>query len=216
MRQTRKKASSKRIAKKTTAGRRRSAADPLDLSQRPVAEIGLEVLHPRTLVAPHFRLYELIRSEIADWQGIDNRFSSAEELQAAIHLAREVLEPVREAFGSFTPNSVYRCQALERALKRRPAGWISRSQHTLGQACDVEIIGLPTLELAQWAEKHLKQFDQIICECYDPAKGPNAGWVHISLKPPGMGSNRKRTLSYVKDPASNRMVYVKGLRATVA
>jgi hypothetical protein len=216
MRQSRKKTASKRIAKKTTASRNTSTSDPLDLSPRAVDEIALEDLHPRTLVAPHFRLYELTRSETADRQGIDNRFSSAEELHAAIHLAREVLEPIHEAFGSFTPNSVFRSQALERALKRKPAGWISRSQHTKGEACDVEIVGLPTLELAQWVEQHLPQFDQIICECYDPAKGPNAGWVHISLKPPGAGDNRKRTLSYVKDPASNRMVYVEGLRATVA
>ncbi|MGD9163195.1 MAG: D-Ala-D-Ala carboxypeptidase family metallohydrolase [Chromatiales bacterium] len=216
MRQTRKKATSKRVAKKTTAGRSSGAPESLDLSQSPVDIISLEGLQPRTLVAPHFRLFELIRSETATRQGIDNRFSSIQELHAAIHLAREVMEPIREAFGSFTPNSVFRGQALERALKRKPADWISRSQHTKGEACDVEIVGLPTLELAQWAEHHLPQFDQIICECYDPAKGPNAGWVHISLKPPGAGSNRKRTLSYVKDPASNRMVYVEGLRPTVA
>jgi hypothetical protein len=80
----------------------------------------------------------------------------------------------------------------------------------------VEIVGMPTLELAEWATKNLTNFDQIICECYDPAKGPNAGWVHISLVPEGKGTNRKQVLSYVKDPVSNRMVYVNGLRPTIA
>jgi len=59
-------------------------------------------------------------------------------------------------------------------------------------------------------------FDQIICECYDPRKGPNSGWVHISLKPPGQGTNRRKSLSYVLDPGSGRLVYVEGLQASVA
>ena len=59
-------------------------------------------------------------------------------------------------------------------------------------------------------------FDQIICECYDPAKGPNSGWVHISLVPPGRGSNRRQSLSYVMDPATGRLTYVSGLQASAA
>jgi hypothetical protein len=216
MTQSSKKSVPKRQSKKKAASSRHSRSDPLDLSQRPIEDFHLQDLDPSMLVSPHFRLYELTRSETADRQGIDNGFASEQVLQAAIHLARQVLEPMRQAFGGFSPNSVFRSQALERVLKRRPAGWLSRSQHTLGQACDVEIVAMPTLELAQWAERHLPEFDQIIRECYDPAKGPNAGWVHISLRPPGAGENRKQTLSYVMDPASKRLVYVQGLRASVA
>lgn len=209
----------KAVTKKRTvraASRRRGASDPLDLSTTPIEKISLQDLQPGSLIAPHFRLYELTGSEVAARQGIDNSLPSEAVLHGAIHLAREVLEPIRKAFGGFTPNSVYRSQSLERVLKRKPSGWISRSQHTRGQACDVEIVAMPTLELAYWAEKHLPTFDQIICECYDPAKGPNAGWVHISLLPQGEDGNRKQVLSYVKDPQSRRMVYVEGLRATVA
>ena len=131
-----------------------------------------------------------------------------------IHLARHVLQPVRDAFGSFTPNSVYRSQSLERALKNKPATWLSTSQHATGEACDIEIVGMATLELAAWARDHLADFDQIICECYDPRQGPNSGWVHVSLKAPGSGANRRQCLSYVADPASGRLVYVHGLTAT--
>ena len=215
MTQTSKKAVSKRRTKRA-AQRRRTASDPLDLSKVSIEKIALDSLQPRSLIAPHFRLYELTVSDTAVRHGIDNSLPSQEVLHAAIHLAREVLEPIRNAFGGFSPNSVYRSQRLERVLKRKPAGWISRSQHTKGLACDVEIVGLPTLELAEWAKKNLKTFDQIICECYDPSKGPNAGWVHISFIPEEKGINRKQLLSYIKDPASNRMVYVEGLRATVA
>lgn len=190
------------------------AAGPPDLSATPLEEISLAGLEPRALVAPNFRVYELTRSELASRRGIPNGFASEAELHAAIHLARHVLQPVRDAFGSFTPNSVYRGQALERALKNKPATWLSTSQHATGEACDIEIVGMATLELAAWARDHLADFDQIICECYDPRKGPNSGWVHVSLKAPGSGANRRQCLSYVADPASGRLVYVHGLTAT--
>jgi hypothetical protein len=215
MTSTSKKAVTKKRGRRA-ASRRRAVSAPVDLSNTPIDNITLQDLQPESLIAPHFRYYELSVSAIAARQGIDNSLPSQAVLHAAIHLAREVLEPIRQAFGGFTPNSVYRNQSLERTLKRKPSGWISHSQHTRGQACDIEIVALPTLELAQWAEKNLTTFDQIICECYDPAKGPNAGWVHISLLQEGAGTNRKQVISYVKDPQSRRMVYVEGLRATVA
>ena len=136
-------------------------------------------------------------------------------MRAAVHLCRNVLQPLRDQFGRFSPNSVYRCQALERALKKKPAGWTSPSQHTVGEACDVEIPGLATLELAQWAAEHLP-FDQIICECYDPAKGPNSGWVHISLRAPGGAPNRRELKSYIYDRRTGAYAYAAGLRPTLA
>lgn len=172
----------------------------------------LAELAPQDLIAPNFKLYELTRSDLASRLGVDNGFPSDRELRAAVHLAREVLQRIRKEFGSFTPNSVFRSQALERALKRKPAGWLSTSQHTLGCACDVEIVGKSTLELARWAADNLPQFDQIICECHDPREGPNSGWVHISLRPPKQGENRRQLLSYIR--AGGRWVYVPGLQAS--
>lgn len=207
------KAVRRRGASRAVAAQPRGPAEPPDLSQAPLEQIGLD-LPPRTLIAPNFCLYELTRSDLALRLSIDNAFETVLQLRSAVHLARQVLQPVRQAFGRFSPNSVYRGQALERALKNKPSTWVSTSQHAKGEACDIEIVGLPTLELASWAEKNLADYDQIICECYDPAKGPNSGWVHISLKPPGAGTNRRQCLSYVRDPASGRLVYVSGLTAT--
>ena len=184
-----------------------------DFSQTPIDQIQLG-LPPRALIAPNFRVYELTRSDLAARLGIANDFATVHELRAAIHLARHVLQPVRDAFGGFSPNSVYRGQSLERALKNRPATWLSTSQHATGEACDIEIVGMATLELAAWARDHLVDFDQIICECHDPRQGPNSGWVHVSLKAPGKGANRGECLSYVADPASGRLVYVHGLQAS--
>lgn len=193
----------------------REASEAPDMSKAPLEQFVLG-LPPRTLVAPNFRLYELTRSDLALRLNIDNRFETVQQLRSAVHLAREVLQPVREAFDKpFSPNSVFRGQALERALKKKPSTWVSTSQHAKGEACDIEIVATPTLDLASWAEKNLDEYDQIICECYDPAQGPNSGWVHISLKAPGTGKNRKQLLSYVRDPASGRLVYVTGLTAMV-
>jgi len=189
-----------------------TASPGVDRKNDPISEFSLANVSHDTRIAPNFLVYELTGSELADRRGIDNHFPSDQELRAAIHLAREVLQPIRDAFGSFTPNSVFRGQPLERALKNKPASWLSTSQHARGEACDIEIVGMATLALAAWAQKNLKDFDQIICECYDPAKGPNSGWVHISLKAPGTGENRRQLLSYIAD--HGKLVYVPGLRAT--
>lgn len=184
--------------------------------QQPLHDLSLGIIKPGDLIAPNFQFYELTKSELASRLGIANNFSNDDELRAAIHLARNVLQPIRDKFGRFTPNSVYRSQALERTLKQKPSGWISTSQHATGCACDVEIPGKSTLELAEWARNNLPEYDQIICECFDPREGPNSGWVHISLKPPKQGSNRMQLLSYISDPDTGRMVYVQGLRESVA
>ena len=175
----------------------------------------LASLDPQDLIAPNFHLYELTRSELASRLNVDNTFSNDRELRAAVHLTRQVLQPIRQAFGGFTPNSVFRSHALERTLKRKPSGWLSTSQHTQGCACDIEIVGKSTLELAQWAADNLPDYDQIICECYDPREGPNSGWVHLSLKAPKHGVNRKELLSYVRDKRSGKWVYIQGLKASV-
>lgn len=167
---------------------------------------------PEDRVSENFWFGELTRSDLADRLGIRNSFTSVRQVRAAVYLCRNVLQPMRDEFGAFSPNSVYRCQALERALKKKPASWSSTSQHTVGEACDVTIAGIATLELAQWVEKHL-EFDQLICECYDPAKGPSSGWVHVSLRPPGTKENRRQLKSYIFDHDRRSYVYVEGLRA---
>lgn len=187
-----------------------------DRSTTPLDKITLRALDLQDLIAPNFHVFELTKSEVASRLGIDNGFPGDAELQAAVYLARNVLQVLRDKFGSFAPNSVFRSQATERALKQKPAGWISTSQHTRGCACDVEIPGKSTLELAKWARDNLADYDQIICECFDPRQGPNSGWVHISVKAPGQGANRRQQLSYIRDPRSGQWIYETGLKQAVA
>jgi hypothetical protein len=168
---------------------------------------------PDDLVSKNFQFYELTKSDIASRQGIPNGFASENELRCAVYLCRKVMQPVRDKFGRFKPNSVYRSQALERTLKDKPANWISSSQHVKGQACDIEVLNASNIKLALWVRDNLK-FDQLILECYAADEGANSGWVHVSLLPQGYGKNRKEILSYVKNPQTGQFEYVPGLVET--
>jgi hypothetical protein len=70
---------------------------------------------------------------------------------------------------------------------------------------------MSTIDLVQWVVDTL-DFDQVICECYNAAKGPSSGWVHVSLLPPGAKENRANVLSYVWNASSGKYVYVDELR----
>ena len=163
---------------------------------------------PRKKVSANFSIYELYKSDIAERSGIDNRFQTEEELHSAINFTRNILQPVRNAWGRFSPNSVYRGQELERKLKHQPRRWTSKSQHPKGEAGDFEVCRVSNIDLAKWCVSHL-DFDQIILECYDPDVGENSGWVHASYKDDG--SNRNQVLSYVK--IDGHYTYVNGISA---
>ena len=170
-----------------------------DLSKHPIEIITIGSTHPDDLVSQNFYIRDLTRSELASRLNIPNWFQTDFELRNAVRVCREVLQPVRDRFWPFTPNSVYRSQALERRLKNKSAKWRSTSQHTRGEAADIEISGLSNLELARWIHEHLT-YDQLILEYYDPAQGVNSGWVHVSLisaaSPCVAAVNRREVLSF--------------------
>ncbi len=180
-----------------------------DLTNQPWETFTRDIV-PHDQISANFTYYELTRSETADRRRIDNSFRSVKQLRSAVYLCRNVLQAIRDEFGRYSPNSVYRCQDLERALKNKRLPWKSKSQHTKGEACDVEVPGLPNMELARWVAEFL-EFDQVILECHNAAKGANSGWVHVSLKLPGGARNRGKLLSYVMDPNRSKYVYVDGL-----
>ncbi len=189
-------------------------SEPTDRSHQSLRQLKLSQLRPLDKIAPDFRAYELTRSDLAERWEIDNQFSSQEELMAAVYLVRKTLQPIRNEFGPLTPKSVYRSQALDRVMKRKPSSWISASQHTQGSAADIEVIGVPTIVLARWAAENLPLYDQIICECYHNANGPNSGWVHISLKRPRHGKNRRQVMSSLFDPEIGVRRCIEGLHET--
>ena len=147
---------------------------------------------PNDIITDNFKLHELVKSDIAARNGINNWFRTDAQIRAAVFLCRSVLQPIRIGLGPYSPNSVFRSQALERRLKGKPATWRSTSQHTLGQAADIEVPGVSNADLAVWVNKHIP-FDQLILEFYTPGQ-PASGWVHVSTRLDGR--NRQEVLTF--------------------
>ena len=124
-------------------------------------------------LSDNFTLAELTKSQTAVRKGIRNE-PSTEHINNLIHLARTILQPVREYF---MISSGYRSPTLCEAI-----GSSAKSQHAKGEAADFEIPGIDNKELATWIVANT-EFDQLILEFYIE-NDPNSGWVHCSAKTP--------------------------------
>ena len=117
-----------------------------------------------------------------------------------IALCENVLQPIREHFGTTTINSGFRGDILNRRI-----GGAKKSQHRFGEAADIEVPGVSNYDLAKWIKDNL-HFDQLILEYHTPGT-PNSGWVHVSFQ--NARVNRKTTLTAVKQ--HSRTAYKVGL-----
>jgi|TARA_B100001287_G_scaffold248764_1_gene228171 hypothetical protein len=136
------------------------------------------------LLSKNFSLLELTKSQTAERRGIENK-PTAEHIENMVALCENILQPVRDQYGSFIVSSGYRCPELCIAI-----GSSKDSQHAKGQAADFEVAGVSNYKLASWIEENL-EFDQLILECFT---GGNTGWIHCSYVPDG----RRETLTYDK------------------
>lgn len=135
-------------------------------------------------LSKNFTLEEYSKSQTADRLGIDN-VPSAHHLDNARMLFERVVQKVRDHFGPTVINSGYRSPNLNKAV-----GGSNTSQHSTGQAVDIEVPGKSNQEVAIWIRDNL-EFDQLILEGYKPGI-PGSGWVHVSY---ANGKNRKQVLS---------------------
>ena len=136
-------------------------------------------------LSKHFTLEEMEKSQTATRKGIKNKAGSG-EIKNLGDLCYEVLEPVRVSLDKpVTITSGYRSPELSEAI-----GSKATSQHCLGEAVDMEVIGVSNLQVALWIENNV-DFDQLILEFYTGEA--NSGWIHVSYKD---GSNRKQVLTY--------------------
>lgn len=126
-------------------------------------------------IGAHFWLSEFLRSDTAVRHGIDNT-PSASELANIINILAPGMQQVRDLLSvPVQVTSGYRCQAVERALKRKSDNWRSTSQHTQGLAADFVA---PQFGSCRTVCKYLLEhgadlrFDQLIYE---------GNWVHISF-----------------------------------
>ena len=124
-------------------------------------------------LSQHFTLSELTRSQTAVRRGIDNT-PTPEVIRRLTLLCEVVLEPIRRGCGIVAVTSGYRSVTLNRAI-----GGAALSQHTTGDAADINVPGMTIEELYQWIKRSGIRFDQLIQE-FDQ-------WVHVSYsdKPRG-------------------------------
>jgi len=151
-------------------------------------------------LSENFTLQEFTKSQTAIRKGLDNTPAEA-HIENAKELFANVVQKVRDNFGVTIINSGYRGPDLNYAI-----GGSNTSQHTRGQAVDIECPGTPNYDVAKWIEDNL-EFDQLILEFYTPGI-PDSGWVHVSYK---TEDNRKQCLTAMKE--NGKTIYKPGLVA---
>ena len=133
-------------------------------------------------LSQNFTLEEMTKSQTAERKGITN-MPTADFIHNLVKLAENILQPVRNEFGTFMVSSGYRSPELSISI-----GSSKDSQHCKGEAADFEVANVDNYLLAQWIRDNLP-FDQLILECYT---GGNTGWIHCSYSQ----RSRKELLTY--------------------
>ena len=125
-------------------------------------------------LSPHFSLAEMVKSQTADRLDLHN-LPTGRELTNLQALCTEVLEPIRSLVGKpVSINSGFRNVEVNRRI-----GGTGHSQHTTGEAADIEVAGVDNRKLALLIRDGGIPFDQLILEFYQDSV-PRSGWVHVS------------------------------------
>ena len=149
----------------------------------------------------NFTLEEMIKSETALRHGMENE-PGEKEIGNLKLLCEKVLQPVRDHFGKGVKvNSGFRHPDVNAKV-----GGSRTSDHTRGQAADIEIPGVPNAELAEWIKDNL-DYRQLLLEFYTPGI-PDSGWVHVSYV---AEDNKKEVLTATRK--DGKTVYLQGLVA---
>lgn len=143
-------------------------------------------------ISEHLDLSELIRSESAKRMGIANMPTEAHIANLKL-LAEKVFEPIRNNFRCpIHISSGYRSAELNKAV-----GGATTSQHSSGEAIDIDMDGSPNGVTNKMVFDYIKkylEFDQLIWE-FGSAENPD--WVHVSYE--STGKQRKQVLKAYKE-----------------
>ena len=149
----------------------------------------------------NFSLAELVKSETALRNGLDNTPGDAEIENLRI-LCENILQPLRSAYGrGIKVNSGFRHPNVNPAV-----GGSRTSDHCRGQAADIEIPGVANYDLAKYISENF-WYTQVILEFYTPGV-PDSGWVHVSYNPADL---KCQTLTAMRE--NGKVVYKPGLIA---
>jgi hypothetical protein len=130
-------------------------------------------------ISKYFTYKEVIHSKTAIAAKIDNELPSI-YFQNAIDLGENVLDPIRERFGAFSPKSWYRCPKLN---SHKDIKGSKTSDHMTASAADIKIKGVKPIDLYHFIRENLK-YKQVILE---------PRWVHVSYV---KGDLKKEDLVY--------------------
>ena len=135
-------------------------------------------LYRRVPGAPNFRYREFVRSDTAIRLGLKN-LPKDEQWKNLERLASQVIQPVRDLFGSIKITSGYRSPELNTAI-----GGSVYSNHCRGEAADIEPVfgDIRLIDIFKFIHDTL-EFRTLIAE-YFPG-----GWAHVDYR---KGGNIKR------------------------
>lgn len=129
----------------------------------------------------HFTIGEMIYSSTAIKQGINNCGTNPEIERNMIALIENVLDPARIKLGKpIFVTSGFRCARLNQELKGA-----RNSQHTVGEAADLQCIDEPTTQRL-FDILQTMNVDQLI---WEHNRQTGAKWIHVSYKRTGMNRN---------------------------
>jgi len=129
-------------------------------------------------IGSYFNLSQLIYSNTAkanninNLPGIDNNPNKSIIIQNLKNLMENVGDLIYRQYGDMVISSGYRSNTLNKKLKGA-----DDSQHTKGEALDIQVPSRNTSEVFNWAINNISTYDQIIWEF--PEKGEGS-WIHIS------------------------------------
>jgi len=152
------------------------------------------------MLSEHFDLPEFLHSQVAVRSG--RIIEPTEQVIANLtRLAVEVLEPIRAMIGKPVHiSSGYRPDWLNVLV-----GGSKKSQHMTGCAADINVEGMPPVELARRIQElKLASLNQCILEF------PPNGWVHVSVAEAGEAA-KYQFLTARFQPPTHKLVYLPGL-----
>ena len=147
----------------------------------------MKILSNKIPHAENFSYGEMIQSETAFQLGINN-IPDEIKWKNLENLVINILQPVRNQFGSIRILSGYRSLELNRII-----GNSDTSNHILGEAVDFEPVdmNISLISIIEWMEKNL-QYKELIAEFFP------TGWIHCAYSV----NNNKKILK-LKDKTHN-------------
>ena len=127
----------------------------------------------------NFTITELIKSDTAKRNNINNIPSDLKVYDNLLSLIFYLLQPIRNKFGAITVTSGYRNKDLNKLV-----GGVSTSNHLKGFACDIIPQKATFKQVYDYIVKNL-DYD----ECFIEKNKLGKRWLHIAYR---HGNNRKK------------------------